>query len=71
MGEAKRRKEQLGEKYGQSEPILPGLPITKKQSEQFMTLTTRGAWVGIGIIVVAWIVIRFLGPALGWWQVTN
>ena len=30
MGEAKRRKEILGEKYGQEQSILPWLPITKK-----------------------------------------
>jgi hypothetical protein len=70
MGEAKRRKEQLGENYGQSEPILRGLPITKKQSEQFVRWTTRGSWGGIALLVVAWIVIRFVGPAFGWWQVS-
>jgi Protein of unknown function (DUF2839) len=71
MGEAKRRKEQLGDKYGQSEPIMRGLPITKKQSEQFIRWTTRGSWIGIGVLVAAWVVIRFVGPAFGWWQVTN
>lgn len=69
MGEAKRRKEQLGEKYGQEERILPWVPITKSQSQQFMDWTTRGAWIGIGLLVATWIVIRFIGPAFGWWQV--
>ena len=69
MGEAKRRKEQLGEKYGQEERILPWVPITKSQSQQFMDWTTRGAWIGIGLLVATWVVIRFIGPAFGWWQV--
>jgi len=69
MGEAKRRKTTLGEKYGQDTRILPWVPITKTQAEQFVTITTRGAWVGIGLMVAAWITIRFIGPAFGWWQV--
>ncbi|MEM9770276.1 MAG: DUF2839 domain-containing protein [Cyanobacteria bacterium P01_D01_bin.73] len=70
MGEAKRRKAILGEDYGKQEnTILPGIPITKKQSKQFMTWTTRGSWIGIGALVTTWVVIRFLGPALGWWEI--
>jgi hypothetical protein len=71
MGEAKRRKEALGEKYGQSqqERIMPWVPITKSQAELFVKWTTRGAWIGIGIMVAAWVTIRFIGPAFGWWQV--
>ncbi|EAW45376.1 hypothetical protein N9414_10038 [Nodularia spumigena CCY9414] len=34
-----------------------------------MELTTRSTWFCIGAIVVAWITIRFIGPAFGWWQV--
>lgn len=69
MGESKRRKEALGDKYGQEEKIMPWLPITKTQSEQFMKWTTRGAWIGIGLLVAIWITIRLIGPSLGWWQV--
>ena len=70
MGESKRRKESLGEKYGQdSERILPGIPITKAQSEQFVKITTRGAWIGIGIMIAVWFTVRFFGPALGFWEV--
>lgn len=69
MGEAKRRKEAMGQDYGKEEYILPWLPITKTQSEQFMKWTTRGAWVGIGFLVVFWITIRFIGPSFGWWTV--
>jgi hypothetical protein len=69
MGEAKRRKTAIGEQYGKEEYILPWLPITKTQSEQFVQWTTRGAWIGIGFLVVFWITIRLIGPAFGWWSV--
>ncbi|MDJ0575088.1 MAG: DUF2839 domain-containing protein [Xenococcaceae cyanobacterium MO_234.B1] len=69
MGEAKRRKSALGEKYGQESRILPGIPITKSQAEQFVKLTSRGAWIGIGIMITAWFTVRFIGPAFGWWEV--
>lgn len=69
MGEAKRRKEVLGDKYGQEQNILPWLPFKKSQAQQFVQLTTQGAWVGIGLLVAYWITVRFLGPTLGWWQV--
>ncbi|MEH2236956.1 DUF2839 domain-containing protein [Nostoc sp.] len=69
MGEAKRRKTTQGETYGQETRILPWLPITKTQSEQFVAWTTRGAWIGIILMVVGWATIRFIGPAFGWWQV--
>ncbi|MGJ5675401.1 MAG: DUF2839 domain-containing protein [Nostochopsis sp.] len=71
MGEAKRRKEALGEKYGQpqQERIMSWVPITKSQAELFVKWTTRGAWIGISVMVAAWVTIRFIGPAFGWWQV--
>lgn len=69
MGEAKRRKTALGEKYGQEAQILPWLPITKIQAEQFVKWSTRGAWIGIGFLVASWVTVRFLGPAFGLWQV--
>ncbi|NET02258.1 MAG: DUF2839 domain-containing protein [Sphaerospermopsis sp. SIO1G2] len=68
MGEAKRRKTQMGENYGQETRILPWVPITKSQAELFVSLTTRGAWIGIGVMVTLWITVRFIGPAFGWWE---
>ncbi|USR91597.1 DUF2839 domain-containing protein [Phormidium yuhuli AB48] len=67
MGEAKRRKEALGEKYGQEPYILPWLPITKRQSEQFLKWTSRGAWAGIVGLIVVWLTVVFIAPSLGWW----
>lgn len=69
MGDAKRRKETLGDKYGQEATILPWLPITKTQARQFVELSSKGAWVGIGLLVAYWVAVRFIGPSLGWWQV--
>ncbi|BAQ62361.1 hypothetical protein GM3708_2767 [Geminocystis sp. NIES-3708] len=69
MGESKRRKETLGEEYGKEERFVSCLPLTKKQADDAYKLTTRGAWVGIGLLASAWVIIRFVGPAFGWWEV--
>ena len=70
MGEAKRRKESLGERYGKEKYILPWLPITKSQADLFMSVTTKGAWIGIGIMVAVWLTVRLIGPAFGWWTLS-
>lgn len=69
MGDAKRRKEILGEDYGKEARLFPWLPMTKSQAEQLQKWVIRGTWVGIGFLVVFWLTIRFIGPAFGWWQV--
>ena len=69
MGESKRRKENLGDKYGQEANIFSWLPVTKTQADQFVKWSTRGAWFGIGALVVWWLIVRLVGPALGWWDV--
>ncbi len=69
MGESKRRKAALGEQYGQEEKMLSWLPITKNQSEQFIKITTKASWIGIISLGAAWVTIRFIGPAFGWWEV--
>lgn len=71
MGESKRRKAALGEKYGQETQIFPWLPITKRQAQQVVDWSNRIAKIGIGLLVVSWVTVRFLGPAFGWWQVVN
>ena len=71
MGESKRRKEALGEQYGQEPNLVSWLPFKKSQAERFVKLSTRGAWIGIGILIAYWITVRFVGPALGWWQVVD
>lgn len=69
MGDAKRRKEKMGERYGQEETIVSWLPFTKTQANQFVEWSSRGAWIGIGLMVVLWVTVRFLGPAFGWWEI--
>jgi len=66
MGESKRRKSALGDEYGKAPYILPWVPITAKQAEQFVEITTRGAWVGIVALVLVWVMIVFIAPSLGW-----
>ena len=51
--------------------IAPWLPLTQNQGEQFVRLTTRGAWIGIGALVIFWVTVRFIGPALGWWTLAD
>lgn len=68
MGEAKRRKTTLGDQYGKEQPISKFLPFTQKQASQFVQITTQGAWVGIGLLVVWWVMVRIIGPNLGWWH---
>ena len=73
MGEARRRAEQglpprqIKTKQGDSPRFLSWLPSSDNPREQFYSITKLGAWIGIGLVVVAWIVVRFIGPAAGWW----
>ncbi len=69
MGEAKRRKEVLGDDYGKEERLYSWLPLSKTQAKKAYELTTRGAWAGIAALAFGWIAIRFIGPAFGWWDV--
>ncbi len=47
--------------------IIPWLPITVNQRNQFFDMSIKVGWVGIGVLVCIWIVVRFVGPAAGWW----
>lgn len=79
MGEAKRRAEQglpprakkAAAPADTSPRIVPWLPLSRNQADRFVKLSTRGAWVGIGALVLFWLTVRFLGPALGWWQLAD
>ena len=73
MGEAKRRKQSMGDAYKDpdSQPAWPGSPLSKGQMQKAYDLTTRGAWIGIAMLAVFWVVVRFIGPALGWWQLSD
>ena len=73
MGEARRRADQgLPPRKNKAQTdnsprIVSWLPITVNQKNQFYKITSRGAWVGIGALVLLWVIVRFVGPAAGWW----
>lgn len=85
MGEAKRRAEQglpprpktsksaaaPSRPKDTSPRIAPWLPLTRNQGERFVQITTRGAWIGIGALVIFWVTVRFIGPAAGWWTLAD
>ncbi len=73
MGEARRRTQQglkqLSQKNlrNESPRIVSWFPVTLAQRDQFIRLSIRAGWVGIAALVVLWIIVRFIGPAAGWW----
>ena len=76
MGEARRRaekkefpfsKNKQPRKNDSSQRIFSWLPITEEQEQLFIELSIKGAWFGIGLLVLLWVVVRFIGPAAGWW----
>jgi hypothetical protein len=69
MGDAKRRKQSGYEPN--TERIVSWLPLTNAQAGEFVTITTKGAWIGIGLLGFGWLTVRWIGPALGWWQVVG
>ncbi|MEB3253657.1 MAG: DUF2839 domain-containing protein [Synechococcus sp.] len=80
MGEARRRAAQgLPPKEPKRESqtkdtsprIVSWFPLTRNQTQQFMAVTTRGAWIGIGAMVLFWVTVRFIGPAAGWWSLAD
>lgn len=81
MGEARRRSEQgLPPRGPQNKPgaaqensprLAPWLPLTRRQADRFVEVSTRGAWVGIAALVLFWVTVRFIGPAAGWWTLAD
>ncbi len=73
MGEARRRLDQglpprtSKSKTDDSPRIISWLPVTQNQREKFYSITQKGAWIGIGFLVIFWVIVRFVGPAAGWW----
>ena len=75
MGEAKRRKSlglppktiNIKNKVDQSPRIVDWLPITINQKDSLIKLSIKAGWFGIGALVIIWVVVRFIGPAAGWW----
>ncbi|MEB3321857.1 MAG: DUF2839 domain-containing protein [Synechococcaceae cyanobacterium] len=81
MGEANRRaalglpprqRKPASDRPADTSPrIVPWLPLTRNQADRFVSLTTRGAWVGIAALVLFWVTVRFIGPAAGWWTLAD
>tara|TARA_B100000242_G_scaffold55575_1_gene33327 strand:- start:208 stop:453 length:246 start_codon:yes stop_codon:yes gene_type:complete len=79
MGEAKRRKT-LGlnpkknitkTKFDESPRLFQWLPLTLNQRDRLIQLSIKASWFGIGGLVILWIVVRFVGPAAGWWTLAD
>ena len=79
MGEAKRRKT-LGlppkktivkQKTDNSPRLFEWLPLTVNQRDSLIKLSIKFSWFGIGGLVILWLVVRFIGPAAGWWTLAD
>ena len=79
MGEAKRRKKlglpskknNINSKADKSPRLFEWLPLTINQRDNLIKLSIKASWFGIGGLVVLWIVVRFIGPAAGWWTLAD
>ena len=75
MGEAKRRKNlglsprdsSMKSNSAKSARLVEWLPITEEQKDNFIKLSIRASWVGIGLLILLWVIVRFIGPYAGWW----
>ena len=79
MGESKRRKK-LGlppkkntdkTKIDDSPRLFEWLPLTINQRDSLIQLSIKASWFGIGGLIILWIVVRFIGPAVGWWTLAD
>ena len=75
MGEAKRRKDlglppKKNNTESQQDPsprLFAWLPLTINQRDSLIKLSIKFSWFGIGGLIILWIIVRFIGPAAGWW----
>ena len=74
MGEARRRNAMglppRAPKRTDS-PDGPWWRFDRQKADRFVSLTTRGAWIGIGGLALLWVTVRFIGPAAGWWTLAD
>ena len=79
MGESKRRKtlglppkkNNIKNNFDQSPSLFEWLPFTINQRDNLIKLSIKASWFGIGGLVILWIVVRFIGPAAGWWTLAD
>ena len=79
MGEAKRRKNlgltpkknNIKSDLDPSPRLIEWLPLTINQRDSLLKLSIKASWFGIGGLVILWVVVRFIGPAAGWWNLAD
>jgi len=79
MGEAKRRKtlglppkkDNTKNKFDPSPRLFAWFPLTINQRDNLIKLSIKASWFGIGGLVILWVVVRFIGPAAGWWTLAD
>ena len=77
MGEAKRRKtlglppKKNNTKTDESLRLFEWLPFTINQRDDLIKLSIKASWFGIGGLLILWIIVRFIGPAVGWWTLAD
>ena len=79
MGEAKRRKtlglakknNNIKSQADQSPRLFEWLPLTINQRDSLIKLSIKASWYGIGGLVFLWVLVRFIGPAAGWWTLAD
>jgi len=79
MGEAKRRKilglppkrNNSKTEFEDSQRVFEWLPLTISQRDSLIKLSIKASWFGIGGLVILWVVVRFIGPAAGWWTLAD
>lgn len=79
MGEAKRRKtlglppkkNNIKSKDEESARLFEWLPLTINQRDSLIKLSIKASWFGIGGLVILWVLVRFIGPAAGWWTLAD
>jgi len=79
MGEAKRRKKlglppkknNINFKEDNSPRLFEWFPLTINQRDRLIKLSIKASWFGIGGLVLLWVVVRFIGPAAGWWTLAD
>lgn len=60
-----------GAEADSSPRLASWLPLSRDQADRFVTITTRGTWIGIAALVIFWVTVRFIGPAAGWWTLAD
>ena len=79
MGEAKRRKtlglppknNNIKSKDEESVRLFEWFPLTINQRDSLIKLSIKASWFGIGGLVILWVLVRFIGPAAGWWTLAD